>query len=343
MNFYSGYNLLNQKDINGKTPEIFITEGNRSSGKTTFFNKYLVDQWLKNKSKFALLYRFNYELSAVADKFFKDIGGLFFPDVKCESKSMMKGIYHEIYLNGDPAGYAITLNSADILKKNSHLFSDIDRVLFDEMQPETGKYCDEEMIKFYSIHTTIARGQGRPVRYVPTYLLGNSVSLINPYYTELGISERLRENTKLLRGDGYVLERYLNKEVAKAQEESGFNRAFSHSRYNKAANQMIYLNDNMAFVEKPNGQSKYVCTIKISGVDYAIRTFSDAGIIYCDTSVDSSFPLKVAASASDHQVNYVMIKQNELLISTLRWYFERGAFRFKNLSCKDAILKLLSY
>lgn len=343
MNFYSGYNLLNQKDVNGNTPEIFISEGNRSTGKTTFFNRYLVDQWLKNKSKFGLLYRYNYELSDIAEKFFKDIGSLFFPNLKCESKSMMKGVYHEIFLNGQSAGYAITLNSADTLKKNSHLFSDIDRLLLDEMQPETGRYCDNELEKFQSIHMTIARGQGKAVRYVPVYMLGNSVSLINPYYAGMGISERLRENTKILRGDGYVLERFFNKEIAKAQEESGFNRAFSKSRYQQAANQMVYLNDNTAFIEKPVGQSKYVCTVKISGVDYAIRTFAESGIIYCDTAVDHSFPLKVAASASDHQVNYVMLKQNELLISTLRWYFERGAFRFKNLSCKDAILKLLSY
>lgn len=343
MNFYSGYNLLNQKDVNGNTPEIFISEGNRSTGKTTFFNRYLVDQWLKNKSKFGLLYRYNYELSDIAEKFFKDIGSLFFPGIKCKSKSMMKGVYHEIFLNGQSAGYAITLNSADTLKKNSHLFSDIDKLLLDEMQPETGRYCDNELEKFQSIHMTIARGQGKAVRYVPVYMLGNSVSLINPYYAGMGISERLRKNTKILRGDGYVLERFFNEEIAKAQEESGFNRAFSKSRYQQAANQMVYLNDNTAFIEKPVGQSKYVCTVKISGVDYAVRTFAESGIIYCDTAVDHSFPLKVAASASDHQVNYVMLKQNELLISTLRWYFERGAFRFKNLSCKDAILKLLSY
>lgn len=343
MNFYSGYNLLNQKDVNGNTPEIFISEGNRSTGKTTFFNRYLVDQWIKNKSKFGLLYRYNYELSDIAEKFFKDIGSLFFPNLKCDSRSVMKGVYHEIFLNDQPAGYAITLNSADTLKKNSHLFSDIDRLLLDEMQPETGRYCDNELEKFQSIHMTIARGQGKAVRYVPVYMLGNSVSLINPYYTGMGISERLRENTKILRGDGYVLERFFNNEIAKAQEESGFNRAFAKSRYQQAANQMVYLNDNTAFIEKPVGQSKYVCTVKISGVDYAVRTFAESGIIYCDTAVDHSFPLKVAASASDHQVNYVMLKQNELLISTLRWYFERGAFRFKNLSCKDAILKLLSY
>lgn len=343
MNFYSGYNLLNQKDINGKTPEIFISEGNRSTGKTTFFNRFLVDQWLKNKSKFGLLYRYNYELSGIADKFFKDIGALFFPDITCESKGMMKGVYHEIFLNGESAGYALAINSADILKKNSHLFSDIDRLLLDEMQPETGRYCDEELIKYQSIHMTVARGQGKAVRYVPVYMLGNSVSLINPYYSALGISERLRQNTKILRGDGFVLERFFNAGIAKAQEESGFNRAFAGSRYQQSANQLVYLNDNTAFIEKPSGQSKYVCTVKISGTNYAIRTFADSGVIYCDTSVDNSFPLKVAASASDHQVNYVMLKQNELLISTLRWYFERGAFRFKNLSCKDAILKLLSY
>ena len=60
--YYDGTKLLSMKDINGGTPEIFMTTSNRSAGKTTYFGRMVVNRFNKNKDKFAVLYRFNYEL-----------------------------------------------------------------------------------------------------------------------------------------------------------------------------------------------------------------------------------------------------------------------------------------
>ena len=54
-NFYSGEKLLNTLDINGKRPEIYIVESNRSAGKTTYFAKKLIDNFLKNNEKFIII------------------------------------------------------------------------------------------------------------------------------------------------------------------------------------------------------------------------------------------------------------------------------------------------
>ena len=76
--FYDGTKLLSMKDINGLTPEIFISTSNRSAGKTTYFNRLAVNRFKKQGKKFCLLYRFNYELNGCSEQFFKDVGGLFF-------------------------------------------------------------------------------------------------------------------------------------------------------------------------------------------------------------------------------------------------------------------------
>ena len=36
-------------------------------------------------------------------------------------------------------------------------------------------------------------------------------------------------------------------------------------------------------------------------------------------------------------------KKNDCFISMLRWMFEKGCFRFKDLRCKEVILNVLSY
>ena len=55
-----------------------------------------------------------------------------------------------------------------------------------------------------------------------------------------------------------------------------------------------------------------------------------------------TFPKKFAITTEDHQINYVMIKNNDLFFSVLKDLFKKGCFRFKNLKCKNAILKALS-
>ena len=341
--YYDGTKLLSMLDINGNKPEIYLCTTNRTGGKTTYFARLLVNSFLKKKEKFCLVYRFNYEIDDVADKFYKDIATLFFQGTVMTSKRKASGIYHELYIDNVSCGYAVSLNSADQLKKYSHLFSDVQRMFFDEFQSETNHYCSDEIRKLLSIHTSIARGQGEQIRYVPLYMCSNPVSIINPYYVELGISERLHDDTKFLRGDGFVLEQGFVESASRAQLESGFNRAFAKNKYVSYSAENVYLNDNKAFIEKPKGSSRYLATLRYNGVDYGIREFLEEGIIYCDDRADGTFKDRITVTTEDHQINYVMLKRSDLFLSNLRYYFDRGCFRFKDLRCKEAVLKALSY
>ena len=341
--YYDGTKLLSLTDLDGKQPEILMVTTNRTGGKTTYFGRLCVNKFKKEQGKFALLYRYNYELDDCSDKFFKDLSTLFFPGSVMESKRKASGIFHELFLDGESCGYALSLNSADQLKKYSHLFSDVNRMIFDEFQSETNHYCNDEIKKFISIHTSIARGQGEQVRYVPVYMLSNPVSLINPYYVELGISNRLRDDTKFLRGHGFILEQGFIDSASVAQKESGFNKAFSKNSYVAYSSECVYLNDNKAFIEKPNGIGRYLCTIKYNGTDFGVREFADSGFIYVDDRPDTSYKYKITVTTSDHEINYVMLKRNDMFLTNLRFYFEKGCFRFKDLRCKEAILKALSY
>lgn len=349
--YYDGTKLLSLMDVNGNKPEIYICTTNRTGGKTTYFGRLCVNRWKEKGEKFCLIYRYNYELDNVAEKFFKDIGKLFFPEYYMRSERRASGIFHELFLTklndekdtGTSCGYAISLNSADQIKKYSHLFSDVSRMVFDEFQSETNHYCTDEIKKLLSVHTSIARGNGEQIRYVPVYMLSNPVSIINPYYVELGISERLRKDTKFLKGDGFVLEQGYIESASQAQKMSGFNRAFSRNEYVAYSAECVYLNDNQAFIEKLTGTSHYMCTLRYNGTDFAIREYPETGFVYCDDHPDYTFKSKISVTTDDHDINYVMLKRNEAYLNTLRYYFEHGCFRFKDLRCKEAVLKALSY
>lgn len=341
--YYDGTKLLSLMDINGEKPEIYICTSNRTAGKTTYFSRLLVNNFLKNGEKFMLLYRYNYELDECADKFFKDIETLFFNGMVMNGVKRAKGVFCELFLDNISCGYAVALNNADTIKKYSHMFNDVSRMMLDEFQSETNRYCADELKKLISIHTSVSRGKGKQIRYVPLYMVGNPVSIINPYYVELGISGRLRNNTRFLRGTGFVLEQGFNESAATAQMESAFNRAFSNNDYVAYSAESVYLNDNQAFIDKPKGNSSYICTLKYKNGFYGVREFAETGIIYVDDRPDMTSPTRITVTTEDHEINYVMLKKNDFFIMNLRYLFERGCFRFKNLRCKEAALKALSY
>lgn len=343
MEYYDGTKLLSMTDINGDRPELYFVTTNRTGGKTTWFTKHLINKFLKTGSKFAVLYRFNYELDDCAEKVFKDVRGLFFNGYDMTAEKRARGTFCELFLNDKPCGYVLTLNYADQIKKYSHLLCDVDRMFMDEFQSENNTYCDNEIGKFISIHTSIARGNGKQVRYVPVYLAANPVSLLNPYYTALNVSARLTKDAKFVKGVGYVIEQGFVDSASKAQKESAFNRAFSGNKYIAYSTENVYLNDSKTFIEKPSGTSRYLGTLKFEGNEYGILEYGDMGIIYCSNKADATFPYKIAVTTDDHNINYVMLKKNDVFLAQLRYFFEKGCFRFKDMRCKEAVLKALSY
>lgn len=341
--FYDGTKLLSLTDLNGQQPELYLTTGNRSIGKTTWFNRYAVKRFKEKHKKFCLVYRWNYELSDCADKFFKDIQRLFFPTDIMTDKRRANGIFVELFLNEESCGYCVTLNNADSLKKFSHLLSDVEMMIFDEFQSENNRYCPNEINKLLSIHTSIARGQGQQVRRVPVYMLSNKVSLVNPYFLSLGISDRLKDDTKYLRGDGYVLEQTFMENVADIQLASGFNKAFKNENYVAYSAMNIYLNDSNAFIDKPSGACRYVATLKNNEKLYSIKYYYEAGLYYMDKSVDEDFKTKIAFDAGSHDNDFIMVGTTSSYVMMLRSMFEKGLMRFKNQECKSAFFEMLKY
>lgn len=349
--YYDGTKLLSMKDSRGLKPTFLMCTTNRTGGKTTYWNRYCVNRWMKHNEKFMIMVRFNYELDDIAESFFKEIKGLWFSSYYMFAEKRANGIFCELFIGTSPdgedkkpCGYAVTLNNADAIKKRSHLFNDVERIIFDEFQSETNHYCPEEITKFLSILKSVSRGRGKQYRFVQVIMIANQVSIINPYYVEMGITERLREDTNFLKGDGYVLENGFIETASRAQQESGIDRAFKNNSYVAYSSENIYLNDNSAFLEKPEStKSKYIVTLRYKGRDYGLREYTNEGIIYCDDKPDTTFKHRLSITTEDHNVNYVMLKRNDGFVTQIRYFFEHGCLRFKDLRCKECILKLISY
>lgn len=347
--FYSGYRLLACTDKNGIKPEIYIAASNRSAGKSTFFNGLMLHKYLTKGKKFLLLYRRRYEISQAADGFFKDISKLFFPDLSMTQESGVKNVFEKLYVSERrehapryECGYATSLSAKEQIKKFSHLLSDVDCILFDEAFPEDDNYLKDEINAFMSIHDSLARGNGEMSRYLPVLIVGNLISIYNPYFDALGIIDSLQLDANFTRGDGFVIEQNFNEISARKHKESAFHRALSSAAYNAATQERKYINTSYDMIDSSIADiGRYILTIKYQDSLYSVR-YNEAGYFYyISDKPDPAFKLLHAATEADISENAIY-DPGSIYRKILRDKFRKNLIRFRSLKCKNAGLHFIS-
>lgn len=343
--FYNGVKLINSRDINGHLPEIYMVDGNRSSGKTTFFSRWFVNRFKKYGEKFILLYRFKNELVDIDNKFFNDIQGLFFKGDVMTSEVKEHGLYVELYLNDRLCGWAVSLNMAYKLKKCSHIFTTATRILFDEFQAKQGEYCDGEIDKFVTLHTSMARGNGQASRYLPVYMISNHISSLNPYYKLFNCCNNADKITNgFVKGDGFVIEKNMNTKIAEIQSQSAFNRACAGSSAVAHTINNTSLCENSNFIEEINTKNyHYVCNIIVDGQTIALKSILDQENVryYFTNKIDPNVSTRFVISSSDHNDTTLLVGRNFEFMQTIRTAFDVGLIRFSDMVTKDAALTFM--
>lgn len=343
--WYDGTRLLSMKDINGERPSWYLVDGNRSSGKTTFFERMLINNFFKHKDdeipyNFMIRVRYQYEVGAVAKQLNEAVCPLFFPDHQITGEGIADGLFYQLKLDGEVCGYAISLNAEEKLKKYGSYFRNVQDCYMDEFQSRKGDYLKNEVEAFYSTHLTIARGQGKHIRYVREIMASNGYSLINPYYHELGISARIQKNTKFLRGDGFVLERNFNEASAEQIKTDGISRALKNSKIVQHSADNVYLNDSDIFIENPPGRKYCLACLAWNGNLYGVKYCKDMDWFYIDSSPEVGAD-KYAVDRESMREGYRLLTAKAPILKTLKEYYEYGLLRFKGLKEKELLFYIL--
>ena len=340
--YYNPLIILSKKDLDNEQPAIYMVSTNRSAGKTTSFLIYLLEYYKKTGRKFILMYRYQYELPS-AYEIFKDVL-IIYPELGAATTTIphARGLFYEIFLDEKSIGYAVYLGNPDALKKYSAIFVDVDNILMDEFQTETGKYLPKEIEKFQSLYMTIARGGGSQSRHVKVILLGNMVSIMNPWFIQFDIHKRLKDNTKFMRGNGWIAEFGFNETASKSIQNNPFFKAFKQENYMKYSTEKVYLHDSDTFIEQPKGRMKYLCTIIQDSVKYGVREYFDDGILYISHKPDNSCKQIITFKASDHNQNTMMLNHYSWIWKNIRDAFNNGYLRFDDMKTKSAIFDILS-
>ena len=363
--------LLSLRSNNKKLAFIIMFTCNRSTGKTTTLTGYTVHEFARrydpfeqpeNGKQFLYLVRRIKDAKNFHLQIQQSIQDLEEPQYQYlkhfEFQSINRNdVYSEIQCRPivtdlekgekkpkwNTCGFVAALANAGAIRNKSAVFHQVQTIWLDEFMEENNNYVANEVNNLVSIITSVARGGGKSSRDdVRVLLTGNMVSVLNPYYDHFEVIDRLKPETKILRGDNWILVQEFSEKIADELKNSGVTASFAETDYFKFSTTNAYLRDDTAFIDKSNEKYNYLATVIYNKQYFAIKRL-ESGFYYCDRHVDPSFPSVYALDVGDHNGNTRLFSNAVYLKTSLRQAFEIGKFRFQDIKCKGFIFKLLKY
>lgn len=343
---YNNSKLINSLDSDGEAPCFFIVCSKlRGPGKTHSFSKLLITKYLEEGKKFILLTRNMGDLGNVAAGILDGYLQFEHPEISISETIQMKGVFSKIIASTgtgedvvkNEIGYVIPLRAADQIKKISSMFYDAWCFYFDEFQPmNRSTYLKDEVDLLYTIYKSIARGEGKAVRYMPVYMASNTITLGNPYFTAFGLNREIQSNTRFYKGKGIVFENCDVEGLKEMHENSAIDRALAPHKARKGDN--LWINDSNALVCKPDawGRGTYICTLKYIDETIGVLKYQN-GYTYLSRKVDATCQNIFSLTLDDNTLNIPLLKTRNYL-DILRQNFYKGTVRVQDASLQNMLM-----
>lgn len=307
--------------------------GERGVGKSYNLKAYLLNRFKKKHRQFIYLRRYDTELkkSLKDDEFFKDVGND--PMFK-EDTFFVRG--DKLYMNDEVCGYAIPLSKASIYK--SVPFPNVDIIMYDEflIDNATYHYLPEEPEKLLDFMESIGR-----LRNIKVFLLGNSISLINPYFDYFNISLPYNSDIKTFK-NGLILINYIkNEKYRSVKRKSNFGKLIDGTKYGSYAIDNEFLKDNNNFIKKKSPTSKFFFNLILNNHTYGVWLDYNSNEMYISKHYNSNNPVTITFNYKDHNEHTIMLKSRSVFFQNLVNHYQRGYLYFDTLQIKSDVTSLI--
>lgn len=347
-NPYDIRKILNEKDIDGEEPSIFLIETNRSTGKTTSLLEYVTDNAIQKNEQFMCLFRTKSELKG-SEIIFDGINSIFYNnELEIEGSFKIQDLIYEIKIkkNDVPivAGVCVCLKDRNALKKYSPSFSNITTIFMDEFQSEDGKYLSDEVEKFYSIFISVARGNGNAFRKnVKAVFLANNITIMNPWYLYFKVHKYIKGNNQLIRGKGWICHRWINKNVAETIETSSIVKAMGTENRSVAmsvGHEMLY--DCTKFIKPTPKKTIYLLSIRVKSGELGVRIGKADGYFYIDHKPEKDYPFAVTNLIELQDNKFILMKKSDKRFKALLDAFNASEMFYCDVEAKNSMLEFFN-
>lgn len=209
-------------------------------------------------------------------------------------------------------------------------------IVFDEFMAEDcgSSYLNDELNIFLNMIDSIVR-----LRDVKIYLSGNAVSVLNPYFEWLGITEKDLENN-FTKGDTWVLENADYEEFRKVRCASSFGKSIQGTKYGEySINNKFLLDDTSDVMDCPKGNKEMMYNLRLH--DKLIAVYRINGMLYFDEGRDECFRTYSCYPQDAKTYACIYIDKYHPTMRFITKLFLQNVCMYKNLKIKNEIQKLV--
>lgn len=311
--------------------------GERGVGKSFGAKKFVISDYLKNGNEFVYIRRYKTELDNAYEGFFDQLQneGLFLDHTFRIAASKKK--IDKFYCDKEVCGYGVPLSTANILKSAS--FPKVKTLIFDEFLIDNGTYhyLRNEVTQFLDIIETIAR-----LRDVRVLLLGNAITISNPYFDYFNLSLPYNSEFRTFKG-GTILVNYIKNPVYREKKKATrFGALIDGTEYGEYAIDNAFLRDNDSFLAKRDKDARVYSTIVLKGSKYGIWQNWKTGFVYISKDFEPSNPCVFVFDINDHTENTIYTKaRNSTWFQPVLKAYKMGCLFFETQKIKNDFIAII--
>lgn len=330
--YYDGARLI------GYGAPVNIVIGERSEGKTYYFKRRGIKQYLKTGATWVYCRRYNNTLKAMLDKhdFFGDITrnqefeGI---ELRVDGRTMQlrrgEGEPWEIF------GYFTALSQAQTYKGTTD--ASCTMLVYDEFinDMRASGYLPNEPTVLMNYWETLDRREDR----VKIFMLANAADMVNPFFLEWGIVldnpgfRRYRNGMLVVQWDD-------NPGFAEAAANSNIGKFTAGTGYDDYARGNIFIGSGNEFVEKKPSNARAVCALLFKDQVFGIWKDAGSGHYYVTRKAPSDVP-RFSLTTNDHRPNLIMLEQADPFLKALVAHYRFGMLFFDRPATREAFMNAL--
>ena len=313
----------------------------RGVGKTFSSKDYIITHYKSKNKQTVYVRRYNRELQETLKKGNENI---FFDQIKWKYPNDNLNNTSEVLLcNNEVCGYAVPLSTSNILKSVS--FEKVDTIIFDEFIIDKGcyHYLQNEVTMFMELIETIARMKPN----IKVILLGNAISITNPYFVELNLSLPYNSEFKIFKKDNkgqpLILVYYgKNLKYREEKKKTRLGQLFEGTQYGKYAIDNEMLRDSKAFISKKSVNSKFYFILKLNNKNIGIWLDYKEQKMYISYDYDPLCPVIFSMTNEDHDEHTLLIRaRSSPLFKSIIEYYRQARLYFENQQIKNQVMNIL--
>lgn len=330
--YYDGAKLL------GYGAPVNIVVGERSEGKTYYFKRKGIRNFLKDGSTWVYCRRYETILKAMLDKhdFFGDIArNEEFPGIEFKVEGRTMRLRRGEDEPWETFGYFTSLNKAQTYKGTTDPTCTM--LVYDEFINElrVPPYLPNEPTILMNYWETLDRREDR----VKIIMLANAADMVNPFFLEWGIVldkpgfRRYKNGLLVVQWDD-------NQAFAEAAADTNIGKFTAGTAYDSYARGNIFIGSGDEFIEAKPATARPVCSLVFRDQRFGVWREAQQGRYYI-TRKPPRKALQFSLTTVDHRPNLIMLEQADPFLKALIAHYRFGMLFFDQPATREQFINAM--